>query len=142
MFGCITGSFFSMKADILDLQVSQDPNTRALVKAWVPVAVKVPVLIEPIKSISASERTSGKHFLDVYSENDLFNMSIGRRLSKRQRISNVRDSDGNIILTELEVAGDPATEFEVIGETLVINPFGKVSQYSYMIGRVSVQNVT
>lgn len=141
MFGCITGAFYSMKVDILDLQVVQDPVTGSLDKNWVTVATDVKCLLEPIKTISASERSSGKHFSDIYVENDLFNLAIGRQLSKRERITNVRDADNKIILKELEVAGQPATAFEIIGETLIISPFGKVSQYTYMVGRVAVQNV-
>jgi hypothetical protein len=141
MLGCITGAFYSMKIDVLDLQVVQNTTTNALEKKWVTVATGVKCLLEPIKTISASERSSGKHFTDIYAENDLYTLALGQRLSKRQRITNVRDSSGDIILNEIEVMGHPATEFEVIGETLIINPFGKVSQYTYMIGRVGVQNV-
>lgn len=125
----------------MDLQVTQAPDSNSLTKTWTTVETKVPCLVEPIKTISASEKVSGKSFKDIYAENDYFRLTLGHRLSKRQRITNVRDSTGDVIMTELEVVGEPSTEFEIVGEEFVFTPFGKAQQFTYMVGRVAVQNV-
>lgn len=141
MFDCLPSSLYAMKVDIMEEIVVQDSTTFALDKTWTITSSRVPALIEPIQSQGATERASGKSFKNEYSEHDLIYMTIGTRLSKRDRVTNIRDATGRIIYTELEVTGEPATEYEVIGEKLVITMFGSVTQYEYLLGRVAVQDV-
>lgn len=140
MFDCLSSGFFVMKADVMSLAVTQDPRTNSLTKVWTVSASSVPVLVEPIKTVSASARVSGKEFKNHYLETDFFNLTTNYQLSKRNRITNVRDADGKLIYKEVELAGDPATVFEVVGENAIVNPFGQNTSFVYLMGRVEVQN--
>ena len=45
-------------------------------------------------------------------------------LSKRDRVTNIRDSQGNVIWKERHIPGNPPTIYEVTGVTPIVDPFG------------------
>jgi hypothetical protein len=65
-------------------------------------------------------------------------------VSKRDRITNIRNRKGQILWVEEELAPDgegrfKATVFDVLGVTPVIDPFGKHSSNVAMLERSEVQ---
>jgi hypothetical protein len=140
MFGCVSAASYAMKMDVQSEVVTQDTGSGALTRTWSAVKTNVPILAEPIESKSASEDSSGKKFSDIYDEWDVIKVHTKMKLTKRHRITNIRDAAGNVVWTEAELTGTPAMTFDVVGELVVFGPFGEISEYQYMVKRVDVQN--
>lgn len=140
MFDCINSAFFSMKFDLQSLAVSQNTVNMQFIKTWTTTKSGISCLVEPLVSVSASKGVSGKRFETLdYTETQYFKLHTNYRLSKRDRIVNVKDADGNYVFLEMDANGDPATIFEVVGESPVMNPFGTVNHWTYLVNRVEVQ---
>lgn len=140
MFDCLNSAFFTMKFDLQSLAVTQNATNMQFIKTWTTSKANIPGLVEPLVSVSASKGVSGKRFETLdYTETQYFKLHTSERLSKRDRITNVRDVNGNKIFIEMDVNGDPATIFEVVGETPVMDPFGDVNHWTYLVNRVEVQ---
>lgn len=140
MFDCLNSAYFSMKFDLQTLAVTQNTVNMQFVKTWTTTEANVPGLVEPLVSVSASKGVSGKRFETLdYTETQYFKLHTNKRLSKRDRITNVRDASGTKIFLEMDANGEPATIFEVVGESPVVDPFGGINHWTYLVNRVEIQ---
>lgn len=75
-------------------------------------------------------RVSGttERFGEMYQNVDYIKVTFPAnvKLSKRDRITNVRDAAGNIIWREEEIKGSPPTVFNVMGVTPILDPFNRL----------------
>jgi hypothetical protein len=62
------------------------------------------------------------------------------KLPRNAKISNVRDLEDNVIWEEAEISGSPATIFEVVGSTPIIDGFGQTLEYESTLQRSDIQN--
>ena len=63
------------------------------------------------------------------------------RLTTREKITNIRDSENNVIWKELNFPSDSPTVFEVIGTTPITDPFGKTMGFNSSVMRSENQQI-
>jgi hypothetical protein len=177
---CLTSARFNMKADILrqsdgqstptsegEWRDYQDPITGEIIRKWYPVgdnpatpddnegvnAGTMPVMARGIIDggirVAGTTETWGETYIDIDYVRIEFPASY--ILTKRDRITNIRDKKGHIVWLEEELGpedadSDPdtpktfrATVFNVKGVTPVIDPFGRHSSNVAMLERANVQ---
>lgn len=122
-----------MKADIYVQTTSRDPDTRQVTRSW---AFDRTVLCQARSIASEGIRTVGstEQFSEEYWNEDYVRMNVTYRISKRDRVRNIRhyrtdesqydDDDGNPI------------EFEVLGVQPVQDPFGRNAEWDVLMFRV------
>lgn len=169
---CLTSARFNMKADILrqssgsstpsaegEWQDYQDPITGEIIRKWVPVGDNpstpeneggllgtFPCMARGI--IDGGIRVAGttERWGETYVDIDYCRIEFPARiiLTKRDRVTNIRDRKGHILWLEEELGPDGdgnfrATVFNVLGVTPVIDPFGQKKSQVAMLERAEVQ---
>lgn len=61
------------------------------------------------------------------------------RLTKRDRVTNIRNNRGEIIWKEEELPSSPPTVFDVMGVTPIVDPFGKHIESFALLERSQLQ---
>lgn len=69
----------------------------------------------------------------------IMSFSSNVSISKRDRITNIRDAQGNVIWKEDEIPGSPPTIFDVSGVTPIPNPMGRLVEYQARLERSQIQ---
>jgi len=132
----------NMKCDVYIQQNSQSISG-TITRSWVYDRT-VDCKIEPLKAGGALGRSDNKTFEtsanDEYLENFQMKMKSPINMSKRWRISSIRDSVGNVVYKEIDKYGQPDMIFEVTASHAEIDPLGKVSYYEVTLKRVPIQN--
>jgi hypothetical protein len=159
MITCLTGARFNMKADILrqgDISTApetdgewidvRDPDSGEIVRKWQPIDIDNPDTpeVETLESfaceargiIDGGIRVSGttERFGEIYDNVDYVKITFpaGTPLSRRDRVTNIRDANGNVIWKEEENGGKP-TIFNVSGITPIIAPFvGHIESFALL----------
>jgi hypothetical protein len=172
MVKCLTSVRFNMRADILrqtggttpptsegHWEDQQDPITGEIIRVWVPIAddPETPDIDESLAGsfpcmargiIDGGIRVAGttERWGETYVDIDYVRIEFPANVivSKRDRITNIRNRKGQILWVEEELAPDgegrfKATVFDVLGVTPVIDPFGKHSSNVAMLERSEVQ---
>lgn len=118
----------------------QDPDSGEIVRVWQKNPQKDPeesngdAELYSFKCIArgivdGGIRVSGttERFGEMYENVDYIKVTFPAnvKLSKRDRVTNVRDAAGNIIWREEEIKGSPPTVFNVQGVTPILDPFGR-----------------
>lgn len=161
---CLGSARFNMLVDVLKPEGApetltgaghwvnrQDPDSGAILRLWVAEdpdtlqveggLIAVPCLFRGV--IDGGIRVAGttERFSEVYENVDWAKITFPAHINitKRDRITNVRDRNGNIIWREEEIEGNPPTIFEVRGITPVINPFGRHVENTGLLERAEVQ---
>lgn len=122
-----------MKADIWTQTVTRDPDTRQVTRDW---DYDRTVLCQARSIASEGIRTVGstEQFSKEYWDEDYVRMNIIKRMSKRDRVRNIRH-----YRTEesqyLDDEGNPI-EFEVLGVQPVQDVFGRTVEYDVLMFRV------
>lgn len=124
---------YNMKADIYTQTTGRDPDTRQVTRTW---SFNRTVRCQARSIASEGIRTVGstEQFDEDYWNEDYVRMNVTYRMSKRDRVRNIRhdqsdesqynDDDGNPI------------EFEVLGVQPVQDPFGRTVEYDVLMFRV------
>ena len=159
---CLVSARFNMLLDVLrpasapttssgNWNYVQDPDSGALQHLWLADDLSTPLINEGLIGVnclvrgivSPGARGSGNtQMFNAKYENIEFvkiTFPASVNITKRDRITNIRDSNGNILWIEEEANGSPATIFEVKGITPVINPFGKHVENGGLLTRAEVQ---
>lgn len=136
--GCLVSANYNMTADILVKVIAQDPKSKAMVNSW-EVDHSINCYATSIVTDAVSDDSDGKQFRAAYDEWQFIKIRTGERLTKRHRVTNIKDRSGNVIWIEDSRDGVP-TEFEVQGVTPRFEPFGSVIDYEVLLKRVEVQN--
>lgn len=163
--GCLSSAKMNMLLDIIKISSSpeanvgtgkwtyvQDPDSGAIQRQWVDddpntvpvegtVVKDVPCLARGILGSGIKGVGSTESFDTVYMNVDWVRVSVpaSTSITKRDRVTRIRDADGNVIWKESEVDGTPATVFNVMGITPVPGPFGVAMEYSVLLKRAEVQ---
>lgn len=173
MVVCLSSASFTMKADILR-QTSglstptaegswedwQDPITGEIIRKWIPVGDN-PTTPEQENSLFGVLPCSARGIIDggirvagtterwgeTYVDIDYVRIEFPTKyiLTKRDRITNIRDPKGHILWLEEELGPEGgegtfrATVFEVLGVTPVLGPFNTHMKNVAMLQRADVQ---
>lgn len=124
-----------MKADIYTQTTSRDPDTRQVVRTW---TLDRTVRCQARSIASEGIRTVGstEQFDTEYWNEDYVRMNITSRMSKRDRVRNIRHDQSDVALGQyLDDDGNPI-EFEVLGVQPVQDPFGRTVEYDVLMFRV------
>lgn len=131
----------SMKADVYRQSESQDPDTGEIVRSWMFYKT-VNCHAKGVISNSATSRSSDKQvFATRYLNDQVIQVRTLDRLVSREKLTNIRDSAGNVIWREANYPNETPTVFEVIGTTPITDPFGQSIGYSTSMKRSENQQI-
>jgi hypothetical protein len=130
---------YAMEMDIYRVQISQDPATKQIKRKWI-YAETVSCLAKSI--ISSGVRTpSNEKTIDVrHVVEEIIKVMTLEKLPRNGKITKIRDMQGNILWVEAEAANNPATIFDVVGSTPIIDAFGQILEYENTLQRSDMQN--
>jgi hypothetical protein len=136
-----TSALLSMSMDIYKQFDEQDVNTGALKKNW-HYYKTVKCHVKGVISNSATTRTSDKQTFDNrYFNDQILQIRTSERLTLREKITNICDSNGYCIWTEIDFPSNTPTVFEVVGSTPITDPFGMVLGYNTSVRRSENQQI-
>jgi hypothetical protein len=137
----LIGSLLSMKLDVYRQVDSQDPNTGAIKKEWT-YSKTINCHAKGVISNSATARGSDSQtFSNKYKNEQIVQIRTIDRITTREKITNIRDSEDNVIWKELNFPSDSPTVFEVIGTTPITDPFGKTMGFNSSVMRSENQQI-
>lgn len=138
MYGCIQRSLYNMTADIYDQRNIQDPNTNEIKRSW-SIEKNIPCMIVPIRESGGSATSDNKTFSKDYVEELEIKMYTSERLSKRWRVSGIKNSNFESAYTEIDKTSNPDTVFEVYASHPIFDVFGNVQYFENHLKRTQVQ---
>jgi hypothetical protein len=137
----LIGSLLSMKVDVYRQIDQQDPNTGAIKKEWTFFKT-INCHAKGVISNSATARGSDSQtFSNKYKNEQIVQIRTIDRLTIREKITNIRDSENNVIWKELNFPSDTPTVFEIIGTTPITDPFGKTMGFNSSVMRSENQQI-
>lgn len=136
--------------------MQQDPDSGEIIRVWKPGTVVVddpdtPEIETSFHSFDCIARglTTGgikglantELFTELYESSEYVLIKFGpnESISKRDRITNIRDIKGNVVWKEEEHPDEPPTVFSVMGVTPIVGPFGEVIEKTAMLERSEIQ---
>lgn len=137
----IVESVLPMMLDIYAQFDSQDPDTGAIIKEWNYVD-SMPCYAKGVVSNSTSARSSDKQTFDnKYHNLQMVQIRTLNKLNIRNKITNIRTKNGEVIWTELDYPSDTPTVFEITGVTPITDPFGEILAYNAIAKRSENQQI-
>ena len=137
----IVDSVLSMNLDVYRQSEVQDPDTGAILKGWNYHRT----LSCHAKGIISNTATSGSGnkqvFSNKYMDDQVIQIRTAEKLTAREKVTNIRDADNNVIWQEINYPNDTPTEFEIMGTTPMTDPFGRVIAYSSSLKRSENQQI-
>lgn len=128
-----------MTADVYVQKNEQDPATGAVIRKWV-YSKKITCHIDIISSPGARTPDNEKIFGDKYQEIEQVRMKTKDKLSKRFRITNIKNRSGELLFIEQDKVDSPPTIFEVKSYHPRLDPFGNILYYETNLDRTQVQD--
>ena len=134
-------SLMPMKVDIY-LQVdSQDEKTGSIKKEWI-FTRSVACAAKGIISNSGSGRSGDRQtFNNRYLNEQMLEIRTVDQINYREKITNIRDMNGNLIWKELDYPTNTPTVFEITSSTPITDPFGNVLAYNSVAKRSENQAI-
>jgi hypothetical protein len=139
MYGCLQSSVFNMTADIYYQIESQDPSTNEIDRKW-SLFKNISCSIHPIKETGSSTTSDNKSFSKEYSEELEIKMYSIDQLSKRWRVSGIKNNSKESLYKEIDRVSKPDTIFEVYACHPVLDIFGNIQYYQNHLRRTMVQS--
>jgi len=137
----LVDSIMLMSMDVYKQFDLQDPDTGSIKKEW-QFDRTVPCSAKGIISNSSSSRTGDKQILsNKYINDQILQIRTLEKITLREKITNIRDSDGVIIWEELNFPSNTPTVFELMGITPMTDPFGGVVGYNSTVKRSENQTI-
>lgn len=137
----IVDSVLSMKLDVYKQSETQDQDTGAIVREW-SYYKTVGCHAKGVISNSATNRSSDQQvFSNKYINDQIIQVRTSERLTAREKITNIRDSEDNVIWHEINFPNETPTVFEVMGTTPITDPFGRVIGYNSSMKRSENQQI-
>lgn len=139
MFSIVDG-LMSMKLDVYRQEEEQDPNTGAMVKRFMFYKT-LDCYARGVIQENVNRNIDKQTFGNTYTNSQAIEVRTLERLTQREKIKDIRDSNGNIIWYELNYPNNSGTVFEVIGSTPISDPFGTVVGYNTSLKRSENQQI-
>ena len=134
-------SLMPMKLDIYLQSETQDSNTGAIKKEWM-FARSTQCSAKGIISNSGSGRSGDKQTLNTkYTNEQMLEIRTSDQITYREKITNIRDMNGNVVWKELNYPNNTPTVFEIISSTPITDPFGNVLAYNSVAKRSENQEI-
>lgn len=134
-------SILVMKMDVYMQTEEQDSNTGALKKQWSYIKT-IPCHAKGIISNSATSRSGDKQIIsNRYVNDQSLEIRTETKINYREKITNIRDANDNVIWTELDYPSDTPTVFEVSSSTPITDPFGNVLGFNSVAKRSENQTI-
>lgn len=133
-------AILSMKADVYKQQTSQDANTGSIRKTWIYYKT-INCHAKGVISNSATRKTDAQNFGNTYDNVQMLEIRTKDKLTLREKITNIKDSNGNFIWTELNFPEDTPTVFEILGTTPLTDPFGNTIAFNSTVKRSENQEI-
>ncbi len=134
-------SILSMDLDLYVQSETQDANTGAIKKEWM-FSKTIPCHAKGIVSNSATARSGDKQVFGAkYINDQIIQIRTIEKLNVRQKITNIRDSSGNVIWSEIDYPQETPTVFEVVGVTPITDPFGGTLGFNSTLKRSENQTI-
>ena len=134
-------SVLSMQLDVYRQTEIQDPDTGAIKREW-SYHRTLDCHAKGVISNSATTRSSDKQvFSNKYMNDQIIQVRTSEKLTMREKVTNIRDTAGNVIWAEANFPTETPTVFEVIGTTPVTDPFGIVIAYNSSMKRSENQQI-
>ncbi len=137
----IVDSVLSMNLDVYRQSEIQDTETGAILKNWNYHRT----LSCHAKGIISNTATSGSGnkqvFSNKYMDDQVIQIRTSEKLTAREKVTNIRDADNNVIWQEINYPNDTPTVFEIMGTTPMTDPFGRVIAYSSSLKRSENQQI-
>lgn len=130
-----------MKIDIYIQLDTQDENTGAIKKEWI-FTRSVPCSAKGMISNSGTGRGGDKQtFNNKYMNEQMLEIRTPDQITYREKVTNVRDMNGNVVWKEINYPNNTPTVFEVISSTPITDPFGNVLAYNSIAKRSENQEI-
>lgn len=137
----LVDAVLSMKADIYRQQESQDPQTGSIVRKWYYYKT-IPCHAKGMISNSKTERSGDfQQFNNKYANDQSVAIRTNERISLREKITNIRTQDDEVIWVELDFPTNTPTVYEVVGTTPMTEPFGGILAFNSMLKRSENQKI-
>ena len=137
----LVDSLLSMFMDIYKQFDLQDPNTGAIKKEW-QFDRTIPCSAKGIISNSSSSRSGDKQIIsNKYVNDQILQIRTSEKITLREKITNIRDSEGTVIWEELNFPTNTPTVFELMGITPMTDPLGGVVGYNSTVKRSENQTI-
>ena len=137
----IVDSVLSMNLDVYRQSELQDTDTGALVKEWNYDRTVACHAKGVISNSSATRSGDQQVFSNKYLNDQVIQVRTAKKLTIREKVTNIRDTDGNVIWNEINYPSETPTVFEVMGTTPVTDPFGRVIAYNSSMKRSENQQI-
>lgn len=128
-----------MHCDIYTQQKTQDASHGTIVRDWV-FSKNIECHIDIISTTGTSISDNNKKFDLVYTEEEKIKLKTKVPLSKRFRITNIKNRSGEVLFVETDKIDNPPTIFEIESYHPRLDPFGNILFYESNLRRVGVQN--
>ncbi|AXH66562.1 hypothetical protein SEA_STARBOW_53 [Streptomyces phage Starbow] len=161
---CLISSRFNMRATVLrqagtnpqenpggHWETVQDPDSGAIERVWVPdedsdtpgdQTLVIKCMVRGVTNGGIRAAGTTQRFSEIYENVDwaIIQFPASVALSKYDRVTNISNSKGQLIWREEEINQAPATVFQVMGSTPVIDPFGNHIENTALLQRAQVQS--
>jgi len=137
----LVDSVMNMFMDVYKQFDLQDSNTGAIKKEW-QFDRTVPCSAKGIISNSSSSRTGDRQVMsNKYTNDQILQIRTSDKITLREKITNIRDSEGTVIWEELNFPTNTPTVFELMGITPMTDPLGGVVGYNSTVKRSENQTI-
>ena len=134
-------SVLSMQLDVYRQTEIQDSDTGAIKREW-SYHRTLDCHAKGVISNSATTRSSDKQvFSNKYMNDQIIQVRTSEKLTMREKVTNIRDTAGNVIWAEANFPTETPTVLEVIGTTPVTDPFGTVIAFNSSMKRSENQQI-
>ena len=130
---------YAMKMELYRVQVAQDPNSGEITRKWM-YAETVPCLAKSIISSGVRTPSNDRTVSDRYMIEEIVKVMTLDKLPRNAKITKIRDLKDNVLWEEAEMPGNPATIFDIVGSTPIIDGFGQILEYENTLQRSDIQN--
>jgi len=130
---------YAMNLDVYRVQTSQDANSGEIKRRWIYTET-LPCLAKSIISSGVRSPSNDKTVDSRYMVEEILKVMTLVKLPRNAKITNVRDLNNQILWEEAEISGNPATIFDIVGSTPIIDGFGQILEYETTIQRSDIQN--
>lgn len=140
MFDLVDASF-SMLLDLYVQTDEQDPDTGVIKKEW-NYSQTIPCFASGLISSSATARSTDRQVIGNKYENiQMVEIRTSSKISIRNKITNIRNSNNEVLWFELNYPNETPTVFELVGTTPMTDPFGSVVAYNSTLKRSENQSI-
>jgi hypothetical protein len=123
----------------------QDPDSGGMVQVWVTDNPNTPEVeghvIEGVRCLARATGIRPEQFNAEYLNEEWVKVTVAANanITLRDKLTNIRTYKGQLIWTEEESDGNPATTFDVFRVSPVIDGFGNVVEKAVLAKRAEVQ---